>query len=44
MKNAVFWDIKRQFVLHSKHIDGVVHKTQIQERSRSNGGDWKRFY
>jgi hypothetical protein len=25
MKNAVFWDIKTQFVLHSRHITSPLH-------------------
>jgi hypothetical protein len=26
MRNAVFWDIKSQFVLHRRHITSLLHR------------------
>jgi hypothetical protein len=30
MKNAVFWDIKTQFVLHRRHITSPLQSTASQ--------------
>jgi hypothetical protein len=30
MKNAVFWDIKTQFVLHRRHITSPLHSPASQ--------------
>jgi hypothetical protein len=42
MKNAVFWDIKTQFVPHRRQITSPLKSSAGQYYVRSHGGDYEK--